>query len=489
MQKSLSKNAFYKAVLNVFNLIVPLLVNPYIMNVLDVELYGAYNRVYAEFTVFLTLGAFGIYNYGVREISQVRSHPDKVNRLFTSLFVIGVLANVVVGIIYVIYFSMVSSGIDFYIYAIMMIQLVGNMFYIEFINEAAENYRFITVKTILIRIGYLVSIFLFVRKPTDILPYTAVVCLTVFLNNFVSFVYLKRSLHFVWKHVSIVRHLVPLIIALILANVEILYGQLDKLMIGRYLGDVEVSYYVIPTTLIGMISTVPLSLVSVAIPRLSTMIGEGDRDGYVSVLNQTRDVFFAMLTPMCLGVVILALEIMQIYGGDNYAGCWPVLVIAALIRLFGFGNQSIVMNLMMYINGLEKKMVWLLGLFGFVNLGMNVVLIWTGLFTTETALFTTGIATILFSVVAFRYTVKVLHLPIKMISSSQVKYLLVSVLFIPVGIVMKMLPGGAIVHAVLTMIPCILLYGLALYYWQDDLLVLILKKCKLERFLPKQTKK
>ena len=52
MQKSLSKNAFYKAVLNVFNLIVPLLVNPYIMNVLDVELYGAYNRVYAEFTVF-----------------------------------------------------------------------------------------------------------------------------------------------------------------------------------------------------------------------------------------------------------------------------------------------------------------------------------------------------------------------------------------------------------------------------------------------------
>lgn len=486
MQKSLSKNAFYKAVLNVFNLIVPLLVNPYIMNVLDVELYGAYNRVYAEFTVFLTLGAFGIYNYGVREISQVRSNTDKVNRLFTSLFTIGVIANVLVGIVYIVYFSFVSSGVDFYIYAIMMIQLVGNMFYIEFINEAAENYRFITIKTILIRIGYLISIFLFVRKPTDILPYTAVVCMTVFLNNFASFLYLKKSLRFVWKHISIVKHLIPLIIALILANVEILYGQLDKLMIGSYLGDVQVSYYVIPTTLIGMVSTVPLSLISVAIPRLSTMIGLGDRDGYVTVLNQTRDVFFAMLTPMCVGVIILAPEIMQIYGGDNYAACWPVLVIAAIIRLFGFGNQSIVMNLMMYINGLEKKMVWLLGIFGFVNLGMNYLLLWTGIFTTETALITTGIATILFSIFAFRYTVKVLHLPIKMISCSQVKYLLVSILFIPIGLIVKMLPGGVIVHAVLTMIPCIILYGLALYIWQDELLVMVLKKCKLERFLPKK---
>ena len=49
---SLGQNAIYKGILNAFNLLVPLFVGPYIAGLLSPELYGIYNRVYAEFNVF-----------------------------------------------------------------------------------------------------------------------------------------------------------------------------------------------------------------------------------------------------------------------------------------------------------------------------------------------------------------------------------------------------------------------------------------------------
>lgn len=145
-QLSLGMNAVYKTILNVFNLLVPLFVGPYIAGLLDKDLYGVYNRVYAEFQVFFILGAFGIYNYGVREISKIRSDKKKTREVFTSLFVIGVISNLLVTIFYCVYFSVRSTGIDKYVYLVMIIQMVSNVFYIEFVNEAVENYAFITKK-------------------------------------------------------------------------------------------------------------------------------------------------------------------------------------------------------------------------------------------------------------------------------------------------------------------------------------------------------
>ena len=226
---SLGQNAIYKGILNAFNLLVPLFVGPYIAGLLSPELYGIYNRVYAEFNVFFVIGSFGIYNYGLREISKVRQDPVKFSQIFSSLFVVGVIANCVVTFFYIIYFSVRSTGIDFYVYAVMIIQMASNVFYIEFINEATENYRFITIKTIIIRFLYFISIFAFVRRPTDVIIYSIVVSMTIFLNNFVSFTYIKRNVKFSFKSLQLKSYILPLIITLLLANVEMLYGQLDKL--------------------------------------------------------------------------------------------------------------------------------------------------------------------------------------------------------------------------------------------------------------------
>ena len=138
-QKSLFKNSIYKALLSFANIVVPIIIGPYITKLLDVELYGAYNKVYSEFQVFLIFATFGIYTFGVRGISKVRDNPEKLSELFTNLFLLGIITNTITGIVYVIYSIISSSGITQSIYLIFIIQIIANVFYIEFLNEVTKK--------------------------------------------------------------------------------------------------------------------------------------------------------------------------------------------------------------------------------------------------------------------------------------------------------------------------------------------------------------
>ena len=91
-QKSLFKNIIYKAILSFVNIMVPVIIGSYIVHLLDVDLYGAYNKVYSEFQVFLTIASFGIYTYGIREISKIRDDKKKISTLFTNLFVLSIIS-------------------------------------------------------------------------------------------------------------------------------------------------------------------------------------------------------------------------------------------------------------------------------------------------------------------------------------------------------------------------------------------------------------
>ena len=474
---SLGKNVIYKMILNVFNLLVPLFVGPYIAGLLNEDMYGIYNRVYAEFQVFLIIGAFGIYNYGVREISKVRHDKKRTQQVFTSLFVLGIVSNLIVTIFYVGYLFVRGNGIDQYVYLAMIIQMFANVFYIEFVNEAVENYAFITKKTIIVRILYFVAIFGYVRKPTDVVIYSVVVSATVFLNNFISFCYLKKQFKFSFENLKIKKHIMPLIISLLLVNVELLYTQLDKIMLSPFVSDIAVTEYTIPTTLVVMVASIPLSFISVAIPRLSSYVGKGDKESYKETLTDTIKTYMSIMLPMVFGIFVLSKEVMWLYTKDVYTYAYPVLALAALARII-YGYESIVLNLMMYVWGFEKKMTMFLLCGGLFNIVSNIALVCTKTFSAFTALFTNVIACFLVIVLCKRYFDKNVDVKVRFMPKTIVRYLVVSITFIPVSCVVKMLGFGYWFNIVVTMIVCVAIYGVFLVVTKDPLINFVFKILK-----------
>ena len=474
-KNSLGRNAVYKVILNIFNLLIPLFVGPYIAGLLDKNLYGIYNRVYAEFQIFFICGAFGIYNYGVREISRVRHNEEKLRKIFSSLFVIGVISNLVVTVVYIIYFVVRGTGIDKYVYATMIIQMVSNIFYIEFVNEAVENYSFITKKTIIVRSIYFAAIFLFVRKPTDVIIYSVVVSMTVLLNNVISFCYLKRNIKFDFYNIKIKPYIFPLVVSLILVNVELLYSQLDKILLGAFVNDIAVTEYTLPTTLVGMIGTIPLSLINVAIPRLSSYVGKEEKEAYIETLHNTTRVYMAILAPMVFGIFVLAKEIMWLYSGDVYTYVYPVLAIAALSRIV-YGYDSKLSNLVMYVNGLEKELTIFLFGGGVINVILNGILIISGNFSAKNALITTMLSIILFVIVGARYSEKRLKIKLKFFSWEILRYFVVSFLFIPITYAVKVLNYGYWFNILVSITLCVTVYGIFMLITKDPLVQIIANK-------------
>lgn len=466
-ENSLLKNSIYKAILTIVDIAIPVFIGPYIARVLDVGLYGEYNKIYSEMQVFLVFAGFGIYNFGVREISKIRNDKEKVSKLFSNLFVFSLISNILCTILFLLYGFVFSSGISHFLYALISLQLVANIFYVEFVNEALENYSFITIKGVIVKIFYFLFLILFVKKPEDILIYALVVGLTVLINYLLSFIYIKRRIKFNFKKIELKKYIKPLIYVLIINNVSLLYAQLDKIMLGQFVDGVSVTIYYIAYYIVITITSIPAAMVYVAIPRISYLFENKDKEECNLLINKILSTFLLFVIPMIIGMFALANEIITIYGSDKYlAAVLPFLIICSfrIITCVGF----CFVQLVFYPSGQEKKYIKYSLICGTLNVLLNTLLVVFDVFNPATAMLTTGICETILFVLEVIYIKKKMQIDVQLLNKKHIKYFITSLLFIPISLLIKRLNLGFAYTSLLVIGICGILYFLVLFISKDE---------------------
>lgn len=476
-KNTLFKNTIYKSMLSMVNIVVPLVIGPYIMRLLDVDLYGLYNRVFADFQMFLAFASFGVYTLGVREISKIRNDKEKVSKLFTNLFVISFLSNMLVLIIYLIFSLITSTGLAKVLYLVMSIQIIANVFYVEFVNEALENYKFITIKSIIVKIIYFLAILLAVRNPHDIVIYAVIVSLTNFLNNIISFIYAKHRISFDFSKIQIKKYIKPLIAVLVITNADLLYSQLDRVMLGRYVSGVSVTVYYTAYYLISTLSAIPYSIINVSIPRLSYLLKNEGKEIYEEKLNNSISSLIFIIVPMCLGVFVLSKEAIILYAGKKYLMAIVPLMIACITRIF-ISLESVMNNLLMYPNNREDRILKVSLTCGISNLIINYLLVLFKIFSPLTALATTGLVELTIFIIHYTYARKKMNIDVRVFSKKNMTYILLSLLFIPISLIIRSLKLNFYINIIVIVIICSLMYFIVLYIKKDNNLLFILDKFK-----------
>lgn len=476
-KNTLFKNTIYKSMLSMVNIVVPLVIGPYIMRLLDVDLYGLYNRVFADFQMFLAFASFGVYTLGVREISKIRNDKEKVSKLFTNLFVISFLSNMLVLIIYLIFSLITSTGLAKVLYLVMSIQIIANVFYVEFVNEALENYKFITIKSIIVKIIYFLAILLAVRNPHDIVIYAVIVSLTNFLNNIISFIYAKHRISFDFSKIQIKKYIKPLIAVLVITNADLLYSQLDRVMLGRYVSGVSVTVYYTAYYLISTLSAIPYSIINVSIPRLSYLLKNEGKEIYEEKLNNSISSLIFIIVPMCLGVFVLSKEAIILYAGKKYLMAIVPLMIACTTRIF-ISLESVMNNLVMYPNNREDRILKVSLTCGISNLIINYLLVLFKIFSPLTALATTGLVELTIFIIHYTYARKKMNIDVRVFSKKNMTYILLSLLFIPISLIIRSLKLNFYINIIVIVIICSLMYFIVLYIKKDNNLLFILDKFK-----------
>ncbi|WP_447411332.1 oligosaccharide flippase family protein [Clostridium perfringens] len=482
MKKSVFKNAIFKFLLNIFNLVVPIIVGPYVLRKLGPDLMGVINYSQAIFAYFFIFASFGVYQYGLREISKVRNDKNKLKSVFTSLFFITVISNIVITLIYYIYIRITVTTTSMYIVSIILtFNFISNIFYTEWVNEALESYDFITIKTIIIRIIYVVVLLLIVKSSKDYGIYVLLTVLSTFFNNIVSYFYVKRYIKFDFKNIKIKKHIKPMLLVVILSNANVLYTQLDKVMLGEYVSKSSVAFYTMAQNISYMINAVLLSLIHVSIPRLSHYIGNGQKNKYISLLNKISRMYLFLLFPASIGMIILSKEIVLIYGGEQYASAYQLLMLFS-VYIITIAYDTIFSNQIMYINGFEKEQVRIVFFGGFINLILNILILNLGIFNENYSVITTIFANIICVISQYIFIKKRIKLDYNIFSFDKSKYLILSLIFIPVTLLIKMLNYNMFIYIILVIVVNATIYFSILYFTKDDIFLDGLNKLLKKKF-------
>ena len=100
---SILKNTIYKVFLEILRIIIPIISVPYIYRIVKPEIMGQIEFSQSISGYFFIFAGFGVYKYGLREVSRVRNDEKKRNKLFTELFFISTISSIFVTVIYLFY--------------------------------------------------------------------------------------------------------------------------------------------------------------------------------------------------------------------------------------------------------------------------------------------------------------------------------------------------------------------------------------------------
>lgn len=482
MSKSISKNAVFKTMLNLFNIALPLIITPIVLGAIK-ETYNGYISVGETWnTVFMTFACFGVSQYGLREISRVRDDEEKLNKTITSLFVITTTTTLITTVAYILLITFKYSGqAPFYTCLVMGGNVLFNIFYVEWINEALENYDFIAIKTMVVRIIYSLIVILFVKNENNYLLYLYVLVGFNFINNILSFIYIRKRTKFDFRDLEIKRHLKPMFQTLILSNTYLLYTQLDRVMIDNYIGSTETGFYAISFKIMNIIDILIFTIIQVSMSRLVNYLANKSKEIYMDLLRKVVSIYFILLFPAAIGLLCVSKQAVIIFGrGYRYIGAVPILMVFSLY-LIATGIDRIIEQQIIYVFGYEKADTKLALYGGVVNLILNYALVLFGIFTPEMAVVTTLIADIFLISLEYNYLVKrVIKIDIKLFSMSNMKYLLYSLIFIPISIVINSNIENIIISCAADVICCSAVYLGILLVTRDktfkELYSLLLKK-------------
>ena len=206
----IKRNFAYNSVLTLSNYLFPLIVYPYISRVLGVSNIGICNFVDSVVHWFILFSMMGITILGNREIAAIGQDRERRSKAFSELIVLNLAATLLAALALIVAIYTVPKFVEYReLLWIGVLKLFANFLCIEWYFRGTENFRYITSRTILVKMVYVVAVFVFVRKAGDYPLYYLLTVLMLLVNALINLFYAGRSVSFTLKGLRPATYLKP----------------------------------------------------------------------------------------------------------------------------------------------------------------------------------------------------------------------------------------------------------------------------------------
>lgn len=408
-------------------IIFPMLSFSYASHVLGKEAVGAYSFSSSIVSYFALIAALGISTYAVREGAALREDINKLKRFVDQVFTINLIMTVI-SIVLLLLTTNFSVSLSPYrtIIIIQSTTILLSTLGADWINTIFEDYKYLTIRYIIIQVLTLFLLFVCVRSTNDLYAYVLIAILSSSGGNIFNWFYIKKKINFhVVKDTHFENHIKPLLVLFANNAASTIYLNSDITMLGLMTNEGAVGIYTIATRIYSLVKSVANSIVIVALPRFSNMISHGQIEEYKKMVEKLLTVMWFISAPMATGIIVCAKSIVLLFAGEEFvSGALALQILAVAIPITCF--SSVFVYAILLPQRKEGMVLIATSIASIVNLLTNLFLI------PLLSLYGAAITTLLAEIIIFIY---LLHYVLKKNSMKIENNTLKSVLMGCIGIV------------------------------------------------------
>ena len=376
VQKSLKKNAVYSFIKALMNLAFPLISFPYASRILLPAGIGKVNFANSVIEYFTLAASLGIFSYAAREAVRVRDDKHALNKIFREILTINLISTVFSYILLFISLVFVSKFSEYRVLLIVCsTKILFTTIGVDWIFNVQEEYKYVTVRSVIFQFLSLVLLFLLVRTPDDYVAYAFIGVFSSVGSNFCNIFYARKFVNFFDRtKIKKKKHFKPIFTFFGMSVASKIHTALDSVMLGFMLSDSAVGYYSAANKIKGLVVGLITAILATLLPRSSYYLGQNKNDEYQKIVSKSLNfaLFFSM--PAAVGIMLVAKPLILLFSGNEFLAALPSMLIMSPVIVF-IAVASFADN-MVLLPQRKEKVSFQSQLIGcFVNITLNYTLI------------------------------------------------------------------------------------------------------------------
>ena len=374
--KQVVKNVTWLSVLQVANYLIPLLVIPYIVRVLGVELFGKVSYAQNIISYFTLIVNFGFEYSATRQIAICKDDHDKVRAVFWSVIrqktVLLLVAFVGLLLLYV---SFPKVHDDFRLYGLVFLLNIGVVLFPTWFFQGIEEMGKMAVFNVLIKsLGLLLTV-AFVHSAADYLLYPLFTSLSYVAcgAGAVVYVVIRYGMRYSSMDKNVARETFKSGLPVFLNNVFVsAYTAANLTVLGFFASDYVLGYYSGANKIIMAIMMVTSTSINMALyPNISRKFALSREIGIAYFKVALKYIFWVAA---CVSAVtfLFAPLLVRVMLGDDFLDSVPLLRLFAILPLLvTLASTFTVQGL--YGMGLQRYAPWVGLSIGIICVTLNLV--------------------------------------------------------------------------------------------------------------------
>ncbi|CAL2105745.1 putative transmembrane protein. polysaccharide export protein [Tenacibaculum sp. 190524A02b] len=356
--KSLLSNLGYLTVIKSFNLILPLVIFPYLLRVLGAEKYGLVVFAESIITYMVILVGFGFGLSATKELSINRDHKEKVNELVSSVYIIKGVIFLLCVILFFLMLPFFSEYVKHKLLFLITMHLVLYEFLFPFwYFQGVEKMKYITYLELIGKITFIGLILFYIKSPEDYLLVPAFQGIGSFISIIGGFyiMFYYEKVKFIIPSTSIIKKNAKESLLYFTSTLSIqVFANSNRFFIGSYIGMTSLAHYDIVAKIIKILSVPTTLLRTILIPFVAK-----NKDKRV-IRNVTKIMFVASI--FIIGFIFLwardiVYTITHKYEEDiiYFLKIYTFIILLynlsnyyLVVGLNSFGHEKVFMKIMVY---------------------------------------------------------------------------------------------------------------------------------------------